>query len=330
MSDANLFFAEMVYQWENVFIFVAGIVISVVLWCIDSKVLSKKARNLLIGIVVITSTVLSSYVGYVTKEYGYLPEVNFDSYSYAYVEQLLINKGFKIDETLLDAIAEEKVKQGEEPTSYYFKVTNMEPESGTFINKDTSIILSVTWLDYYEDISLNIGGISFNTSAPSIILDEVKFDEEQIAYIISEADALAIKEDFESALMRIQNGLMTYPESVDLQSKADEYTEVLNVKIKEKTLAEAKSLADSGNYVSAITLIKNAQATQGDNAEYQSAFKTYSSAYKIEVIASADALASNGDYVAVIATLNEAKSVVGNDVELINKGQLYEDEYVSV
>ena len=159
--------------------------------------------------------------------------------------------------------------------------------------------------------------------------DYSKFDEEQIASIINEADALAAEEDYEGALVKIQTGLVTYPKSADLQNKADEYTEALNAQIKEKTLAEAKTLADSGDYVSAIALIKNAQETQGDDAEYQSAFKTYSSAYKTEVIASADALAANGDYVGALEAVGTASAVVGNDAELSAKATEYENNYVA-
>lgn len=159
--------------------------------------------------------------------------------------------------------------------------------------------------------------------------DYSKFDEEQIASIISEAEALAAEEDYEGALVKVQTGLVTFPKSADLQNKADEYTEALNAQIKEKTLAEAKSLADSGDYVSAIALIKNAQETQGDDAEYQSAFKTYSSAYKTEVIASADALAANGDYVGALEAVGTASAVVGNDAELSAKATEYENNYVA-
>lgn len=182
--------------------------------------------------------------------------------------------------------------------------------------------------------SINSGETSGNNSSetnstPSETVDYSKFDEEQIASIISEAEALAAEEDYEGALVKVQTGLVTYPKSADLQNKADEYTKALNAQIKEKTLAEAKSLADSGDYVSAIALIKNAQETQGDDAEYQGAFKTYSSAYKTEVIASADALAANGDYVGALEAVGTASAVVGNDAELSAKATEYENNYVA-
>lgn len=146
-----------------------------------------------------------------------------------------------------------------------------------------------------------------------------KLDGEQIDYIISEAEALASKEDYEGALSKVKDGLVDYPKSDELQNKADEYTEALNVQIKEKTLDEAKSFADSGDYVSAITLIKNAQETQGDDVDYQNAFKTYSSAYKTEVIASADAFALQGNYDDAIVLLKSAQDTIGKKEDLSNK-----------
>ena len=151
-----------------------------------------------------------------------------------------------------------------------------------------------------------------------------KLDEEQIASIISEAEALALKEDYESALAKIQAGLVTYPKSVELQNKVDE----LNNVIKERILTEAKSFADSGDYVSAIALIKKAQQ-KGNDAEYQSALKTYNSAYKTEVIASADTFVENGDYVGAIRKIEIAISNIGKEVDLTNKLNDYQANYVS-
>ena len=158
--------------------------------------------------------------------------------------------------------------------------------------------------------------------------DYSKFDEEQIASIISEADALAAEEDYEGALVKVQTGLVTYPKSVELQDKANEYTEALNAQIKAKTLDEAKTFADSGDYVSAIALIKNAQETQGDDVDYQAALNTYSSAYKTEVIAAADAMAANGDYIGALEAVGTASAVIGNDTELSAEISRYENKYV--
>jgi len=172
---------------------------------------------------------------------------------------------------------------------------------------------------------------SGEASGSSLIetVDYSKFDEEQIVSIIGEAETLAAEEDYEGALVKIQTGLVTYPKSADLQDKADEYTEALNAQIKEKTLRESETFANSGDYVSAIALIKNAQETQGDNAEYQNAFKVYSSAYKSEVIESSDVLAGKGDYIGALQTVGTAIAVIGDDADLSAKSTEYENSYVS-
>lgn len=155
------------------------------------------------------------------------------------------------------------------------------------------------------------------------------FDEEQIATVLEEAEALAADEDYEGALTKIKTALVTYPKSEELKAKETEYTEALEAQVKAKTLEEAANLAESGDYVSAIALINNAQDTYGDDDEYKNAFNTYSGLYKNEVISGADELANNGDYPAAIQKIGEALAVIGNDDELAAKSQTYEDAYVS-
>lgn len=182
-----------------------------------------------------------------------------------------------------------------------------------------------------DNETIKSGETSSNT--PSETVDYSKFDEEQIASIISEAEALAAEDDYEGALVKVQTGLVTYPKSADLQTKADEYTEALNAQIKEKTLAEAKSLADSGDYVAAMTLIKNAQDTYGDDADYRNAYNTYNNAYitavKTEAITTANGLAEAGDYLGAYQTIDSAIATIGKDSDLTKKSQEYENSYVS-
>lgn len=163
--------------------------------------------------------------------------------------------------------------------------------------------------------------------------DYSKFDEEQIASIISEADALAAEDDYEGALTKVKTGLVTYPKSEALQKKSEEYTTALNAQVKEATLKEAALLADAGDYVSAMALIKNAQDTYGDDVDYQNAYETYSQAHntaiKAEAISAAEVLAQQGDYLGAITTINQAISTVGEDVELTEKAEAYENAYAT-
>ena len=155
------------------------------------------------------------------------------------------------------------------------------------------------------------------------------FDEEQIATIISEAEALVTDEDYEGALTKIKTGLVTYPKSETLQGKETEYTDALAAQIKAKTLEKATSLVEAGDYVSAIAVIKNAQEKSGDDADYKNAYDSYCAAYKTETIATADELASNGDYISAIQKISEASAIIGEDSDLSSKAQEYENSYAT-
>lgn len=151
------------------------------------------------------------------------------------------------------------------------------------------------------------------------------FDEEQIASTIEEAEALAADEDYEGALTKIKTALVTYPKSETLQAKETEYTDALAAQVKAKTLEEAASLAESGDYVAAISLIKSAQETYGDDADYTTAYEEYKEAYKESIIENADRLADSGDYTGANLQIKTAQSVIGEDRDLNVKMQEYEE-----
>lgn len=169
--------------------------------------------------------------------------------------------------------------------------------------------------------------------SPSEAENEAKLEQERIASIISEAETLANGEDFEAALAKIQAGLADHPESAELKTKADAYTESLNAQIKAGILAQAKSLADSGDYAGAMDVIKNAQQTNGDDADYQSAYNTYSDAHiasvKEETAKTADSLAADGDYIGAIAAIEQAVKTIGEDADLSAKIEQYRQAHVS-
>ncbi len=166
-------------------------------------------------------------------------------------------------------------------------------------------------------------------STPSETVDYSNHDEEQIDSIIREAEALAAKEDCEGALAKIKSGLATYPKSEALQEKEIEYNDMLAEQIKSKTLEEAANLAESGDYVSAIALIQNAQDTNGRDVDYTNAYNSYCDSYKTETINVTDDLASKGDYINAIQKINQAVDTIGNDNIFTEKKSEYEDAYVS-
>lgn len=186
----------------------------------------------------------------------------------------------------------------------------------------------------------NIGGSSDNENNSSKNEDNLsetvnysRADEEEIASIISDAEELAKDKDYKSALAEIETGLVIYPKSEDLLEKSEEYTEKLNAQTKETTLADAEVLAETGDYESAMNLIKKAQATNKDDTDYQKVYNTYYRAYisdvKTEALEVAAGLAEQKDYMGAIEKINEAKKVVGTDTELESKAEEYETGYVT-
>lgn len=176
---------------------------------------------------------------------------------------------------------------------------------------------------------LNLKDIIPQSEFVSEAADHSRLDEEQIASVISEAEALAAEKDYEGALAKAKAGLVTYPDSQELRDKADGYTEALNAHIKAETLDEAKTLADSGDYVSAIALIKSAQKTRADDADYQTALEAYSTAYREELISSAAESAAKGDYTTAITIMGQAIETFGNNAELTDIITQYKQADVS-
>lgn len=136
--------------------------------------------------------------------------------------------------------------------------------------------------------------------------DYSEFDEEQIASIISEADALAAEEDYEGALAKIQTGLATYPKSEKLQKKSEEYTSALNAQVKTDALTAADTLAQTGDYLGAFNTVDQAISTIGEDEELASRAKEYEDAYVANVVSQVDTHLENGDFDSAEALVNEA------------------------
>lgn len=133
-----------------------------------------------------------------------------------------------------------------------------------------------------------------------------EFDEEQVASIISEAEALAAEEDYESALAKIQTGLATYPKSEELQKKSEEYTSALNAQVKTDALTAAESLAQAGDYLGAFNTVDQAISTIGEDEELVSKATEYEDAYVSNVVSQVDTYLEAGDFDAADRLVSEA------------------------
>lgn len=154
----------------------------------------------------------------------------------------------------------------------------------------------------------------------------IKGEEKGITSIIEEAEALADKKDYEGALSTIKEGQSTYPDSEDLQKKFDEYTEKINggETEKETILANAKKLADNGDYASAMEIIEKAQKTNTSDADYKKAYASYQKSYALN---QAKTYADDSDYANAVTTIEEAKKNNSSDADLISAYNTYASDY---
>ena len=154
----------------------------------------------------------------------------------------------------------------------------------------------------------------------------IKVGKKGITSIIEEAEALADKNDYEGALSTIKEGQSTYPDSEDLQKKFDEYTEKINggETEKETILANAKKLADNGDYATAMEIIEKAQKTNSSDEDYKKAYASYQKSYALN---QAKTYADDSDYANAVTTIEEAKKNNSSDADLISAYNTYASDY---
>lgn len=169
------------------------------------------------------------------------------------------------------------------------------------------------------DDSANPSKTSSETTSETT--DYSEFDEEQIASIISEADALAAEEDYEGALAKIQTGLTIYPKSEELQKKSEEYTSVLNAQVKTNALTTAETLAQTGDYLGAFNAIDQAISTVGEDEELVSKAKEYEDTYVSNTIEEIDTFINNKEYDSAETILVDATENFPENELLLEKSE---------
>ena len=150
-------------------------------------------------------------------------------------------------------------------------------------------------------------------------------DAQQIASIISEADALAAEENYEGALAKVQEELVIYPKSKELQTKSEEYTSALNAQVKTDALTEAETLAQVGDYLGAFNMVDQAISTIGEDEELSSSAKEYEDAYVVNVVTQVDTHLENGDFDAAETLVSEAMIHFPNNEMLRSEAETIEN-----
>ena len=156
-------------------------------------------------------------------------------------------------------------------------------------------------------------------------VDYSKFDDEQIAAIIEEADALAKNEDYEGAVKKIQTGLATYKDSDKLSAKLDEYNSALTIQknetLKADAIANSEKQANNSDFKGAIATLDAALKELGDDDELASLRSTYADKYAEAALSQVDSLMADKDYDGAKKVLKEACSIVPENQSISNKAE---------
>ena len=159
-------------------------------------------------------------------------------------------------------------------------------------------------------------------NTPAISEQSDSENEEQINSIISEAESLAGSNDYKGALDMLQNGLKEYPESNELKTKAEEYSDIIEKQIN-SVLNESEELAKNDNYEDAIIKIQTVIDIYPESDRLTSKMKEYKEAYEVDALNKANEYLFENEFDDAIKILNNAEKVVGTD-SIISKKK---DEY---
>jgi tetratricopeptide (TPR) repeat protein len=147
-------------------------------------------------------------------------------------------------------------------------------------------------------------------------------DNEIINAAIEEAMAFAANDDYENALEKIKTTLVTYPQSEELLAKEIEYTDALTAQAMQQALEEADSLTLSGDYISAIDILNNAQDTYGEDSELSEKVQEYEDIYVSDVIYNADELVEISEFEAAENMIEEAINIFPDNQDLKDENNI--------
>lgn len=161
--------------------------------------------------------------------------------------------------------------------------------------------------------------------------DYSRKDDKKIAAIIEEAKALEESGDLKQAAEKIAEGLVTYPKSADLLDKQDEYNDALAEEAKQKTLADAETLAAKKDYEGAMAVIQEARKDVPEDADYITVYEKYEIAHKAQIkqgiLDDAKALAEKEDYLGAMAVIREEQKERPEDTDYQSAYETYFTAY---
>lgn len=151
--------------------------------------------------------------------------------------------------------------------------------------------------------------------------------------MLAKAEEYANAGNYLSAMTVIESAQKTYGNNHDYEEAYDTYQKAHLAQVKKKTLDEAAAYAAAGNYASAVTVIKSAMQTYGEDPDYVAAYNTYNNALQTQVkkdtLAKASQFATQGDYKAAMDTIRNAQTEYGDNTEYQQAYAEYESQYIA-
>ncbi len=150
---------------------------------------------------------------------------------------------------------------------------------------------------------------------------------------LAEAEKYANAGNYLSAMTVIESAQKTFGNNHDYEEAYETYQKAHLAQVKKKTLDEAAAYAAAGNYASAVTVIKSAMQTYGEDPDYVAAYNTYNNELQTQVkkdtLAKASQYATQGDYKAAMDTIRNAQTEYGDNAEYQQAYAEYEAQYVA-
>lgn len=183
-----------------------------------------------------------------------------------------------------------------------------------------------------------IGAISLLKAALSEYPDDVQLSEKLKLYedtfeqyegildgLMKEINECTANENYSQAIILIEDALKLYPTNSHLKEMLKMYTGIVLEEEKAEILVKAEGLFASGEYETALSLIKAAQDAYGATDEFEDIYRDYQKKYTLY---QAEGYISSGDYVNSIRILAEGLKISPNDLDLISRYNDCCDTYV--
>jgi len=161
---------------------------------------------------------------------------------------------------------------------------------------------------------------------------KVKISEAEKLYreeVLADAAAYAQTGTYLDAIAVLDAALMTLPGDTQITQQMHIYEKAYADQILADTLENASLHAETGDYLTAVTILRAYIDVYGTNTSVSSRLNDYSEDYANDVLMTAERMVHNNDYPGAIAAIQSACINVPNNVRLIDRLNEYSIHYAS-